>query len=133
MNNAQFTPFLRRVLQFDAVTCVLMGILLLAAGGALEQLLAIPAALSRAAGVVLLVFAAAVGYVGTHDELLRRAVWAIAGLNILWTVGSIFALVVGWLEPNALGQAFVVAQAVAVAVLAELEVVGLQRARSVAV
>jgi hypothetical protein len=46
-------------------------------------------------------------------------------------VESVLALLFGWLQPNALGQWFVIAQALAVAVIAELQFLGLRRARTV--
>jgi predicted tellurium resistance membrane protein TerC len=131
MTHTQLTPFLRRVLLFDATTCAIFGFVLLAAGDALGRLLAIPASLAYGAAVVLLIFAAAVAYVGTRRELLWRAVWTIVVLNALWAVESVLALVAGRLEPDALGRSFIVAQAVAVAVIVELQIIGLRRAKSV--
>ncbi|MEX2126359.1 MAG: hypothetical protein WD795_20870 [Woeseia sp.] len=133
MIDTQFAPFLRRVLMFDAATCVLTGIVLLALAAALEQMLAIPAAVSRVAAVVLLVFAAGVGYVSTRDPLLRPAVTVIVAMNVLWAVASVLALVFAWLMPNRLGQAFVIAQALAVAIIAGLQIAGLRRGVRVAI
>jgi hypothetical protein len=120
-------PMLRRVLWFDAATCALAGIALLLLAGPVESWLALPVGLSRAAGVVLLLFAAEVAWVAGRARLPRTAVWAVVAANVLWAIASIVALVAGWLTPNTLGTAFVVAQAVAVAVIAELEVLGLRR------
>lgn len=125
-------PFLRRVLLFDAVTCLLMGVALLAFGGLLEQLLAIPSAILYAAAGVLLPFGAIVGFVGIRPEPPHAAVWWIVSLNALWAAASVVALVSGWLAPNTAGTFFVAAQAVAVAVIAELEVTGLRRNRRTA-
>jgi len=59
----------------------------------------------------------------------RRAVKAIVFVNILWTIASI-ALVAGpWLQPTALGYAFVIGQALAVFAFAELQMIGLKRSR----
>lgn len=128
MADSGYPSFLRRVLWFDAATCVLTGLGLIAFAGFVERMLAIPAALCLPAGAVLLVFGAALGIVGSRRDLFRPAVWWIAALNGLWAVGSVLALLAGWLDPNALGTVFVVMQAVAVAVIAELQVVGLRRA-----
>jgi hypothetical protein len=49
-------------------------------------------------------------------------------LNALWAVESVLALAFGWLEPNELGQTLLIAQAAAVAAIAELQVVGVRRA-----
>jgi hypothetical protein len=131
MNSTPLSAFLRRVLWFDAATCIIAGILMLVVGATVERLLGIPAQLSTALGVVLLAFGAAVAWVGTRAYLLRPAVWAIVALNALWAIESVLALAFGWLEPNALGQAFIIGQAIAVAVIAELQFVGLRRARPV--
>ncbi|MGL4240129.1 MAG: hypothetical protein ACRCTI_03360, partial [Beijerinckiaceae bacterium] len=52
---------------------------------------------------------------------------AIIVLNALWVVESVAMLVLGWLQPSALGIAFVLVQAAAVAVFAAAEAVGLKR------
>lgn len=48
-------------------------------------------------------------------------------VNLLWAIDSIALLFTGWIDPNGLGVAFVVAQAVVVFGFAELEYVGLRR------
>jgi hypothetical protein len=53
-------------------------------------------------------------------------------MNALWAVESVLALAFGWLEPNSPGRAFIIAQAVVVAVIAELQFIGLRRAKAVA-
>ena len=59
----------------------------------------------------------------------RLGVWSIIGLNVVWVIDSVLILATGWVEPNALGYAVVIAQALAVGVFAELEYVGLRRSR----
>lgn len=125
------SPFLQRVLWLDAATCLVTGVVFLTASTTVEQLLAIPATLARVLGFVLLAFGAFVAWVGTRREMLRPAVLAIVAANALWAVESVLALVLGWLQPNALGDWFVIAQAVAVAVIAGLQIIGLRRTRSV--
>lgn len=132
MQGKPMTRFLRSVLLFDAVTCILGGALLLGLSSALERLLGIPAGLSLAAGPLLLAFGAAVAWVGTRPEVLQVAVRVIVSLNALWAVESLLALGLGWLEPNALGRYFLVAQALAVLVIAELQFIGLRRAGKLA-
>jgi hypothetical protein len=57
----------------------------------------------------------------------RTAVWIIMALNAVWIVDSVLLLFGGWVQPNLLGQAFIVTQAVFVLVLTELEYMGLKR------
>jgi hypothetical protein len=132
MNASPLSPFLRRVLLLDASTCLITGMLMLTASGTVERLLAIPAPLSRVLAVVLLIFGGLVAWVGTRRHLMRSAVWAIVTLNALWAVESLLTLAFGWLDPNALGRAFILVQGVAVAVIAELQFIGLRRARTAA-
>jgi hypothetical protein len=79
------------------------------------------------AGLVLLPFAAFVAYIASRPTPARFAVWAIIAVNVIWVVDSIVLLFTGWVAPNALGYAFVIAQAAAVGVFAELEYVGLKK------
>jgi hypothetical protein len=58
---------------------------------------------------------------------MRLAVWAIIIINTLWALDSVALLLSGWVAPNALGYAFVVLQAVVVAVVAELQYTGMRR------
>ena len=48
------------------------------------------------------------------------------GINALWVAESVAILALGWVAPNALGVAFVLAQALIVAVFAGLQAVGLR-------
>jgi hypothetical protein len=132
MNPIRSSSFLRRVLLVDAATSGAMGLALIFSGSLLADLLQLPAALLSQTGVVLIPFAAFVGYLATREQPPRFAVWTVIALNVVWVVDSIVLLWSGWVAPNALGYAFVVAQAVAVGILAELEYVGLRRSPLVA-
>ena len=123
------STFLRRVLIADAVISGLTGVLMLTATGALASLLAVPAELLRSAGISLIPFAAFVTWICTRRELPRTAVWTVIALNALWVVGSVWMLFADRFDPNTFGMAFIVVQAIAVAVLAEMQYVGLRRLR----
>lgn len=124
--------FIRRVLLLDAVTSGVTGAGLVLMAGPLAGLLALPADLLRGAGLALLPFAAAVAWLGSRDRPSPRAVRVIVVLNLLWAVDSALIVGLGWVTPNGLGVAFIALQAVAVAALAGLQVVGLRRAPAVA-
>ena len=126
------SSFLRRVLIVDALTSAAMGLLLAVAAGFLERLLGVPAALLDYAGLSLIPFAALVAYVGTRPNLPRPGVWAVIVCNVLWAADSIVLLLSGYVAPTGLGYAFVIAQALFVAILAELEFIGLRRSPVVA-
>jgi hypothetical protein len=55
----------------------------------------------------------------------RAGVRAVIAVNALWAAGSIALLF--WVSPSPLGYAFVIAQAAAVGVFAELQIVALRR------
>src|SRR5262245_40732741 len=120
MNSIRSMSFLRRVLIVDAVSSGVMGVALLAAAGTLSHVLGLPERLLTEAGIVLLPFAAFVGFVASRAVPSRGAVWFVIALNVLWAIDSIVVLLTGWVAPNAIGYTFVVAQAAFVALMADL-------------
>jgi hypothetical protein len=127
MTSIRASSFLRRVLTIDAVFSGVSGIAMIAFAAAFANLLQLPVELISEAGIVLVPFAAFVGFVASRREPARLPVWAIIAINIVWAVDSIVLLFSGWVAPNALGYAVVIAQAVGVLVLADLEYMGMKR------
>jgi len=121
------TSFLRRTLTVDAAISGATGVLLLLSAGMLAQLLDVPEALLRYSGVVLVPFAIYVGLIARRDTVPRASVVAIIALNIAWVAGSVWVALGGAIRPSPLGYAFIIAQAIAVAVFAELQYVGLRK------
>jgi len=117
--------FLRHVLWADAIASGATGLMMIAGGGLLESLLGLPSTLTREAGIALVPFAAVVAVVATRARISRVAVWVIIAANAAWTIGS-FGLLAGGVATTALGCAFVIAQALVVAILAELEYAGMR-------
>jgi len=128
MNITRHPNFLRHLLVVDAASCLAMGGALALGAGFVTDWLGLPAGLLRAAGLVLLPFAALVLFVASRPILSRSAVWGIIGCNVVWVVGSVLLLIGGLAAPTALGIAVVIAQAVVVAFMAELEAIGLRAA-----
>ena len=120
--------FLRRVLFVDAATCLATGALLSLDSGPLAPLLGLPAALLFYSGVSLFPIAAFMLWIALRGEILRPGVWLVIAGNAGWVLGSAAILLA--LAPTALGYAFVIAQALVVAALAELEYTGLRKAAS---
>ena len=118
---------LRYALLADAIASGATGLLLIAGAGLLDGLLGLPVALLREAGMLLVPYVAFVAYVGTRQHISRTAAQTVIALNVVWTVCSILLLLSGYVAPTALGTAFVIAQAAVVAVLAELQFIGLRR------
>jgi hypothetical protein len=121
------STFLRRVLLVDAATCVATGALLALDAGPLSRLLGLPAELVFYAGVSLFPSAALMLWVALRQSLSRPGAALVIAGNALWVAGSVALLFAA--APTALGHVFVIAQALAVALLAELEFLGLRRAR----
>ena len=121
---------LRRALLVDAVATAGMGALLAAAPGAfaLDALLGLPVALLRGAGLALLPFAALLAWVARRPRLPARPAWTLVIVNVLWAIDSVVLPLTGWIDPTALGAAFVVAQGLIVAAFAWIEWTGLRRA-----
>jgi hypothetical protein len=120
------TPFLRRALLLDAVASGATGALMLLAAGPLSGLTHLPPGLLRGAGAVLLPYAAFVGWLGLRTAPSRAMVLAVFAINALWAVDSVAILALGWVAPNALGAAFVLAQALVVAAFAGLQAAALR-------
>ena len=119
--------FLSRVVAADAVISGTTGLALAVFAGPLESVLGLPAALLRGAGLALLPFAAVVLGIARRDPVPAGGVKGIMAANVVWVAASALLLVSGWVSPTALGTAFVVAQAVAVVGLTELEFFALRR------
>ena len=119
--------FLRRALLLDAGASGATALLVIAGAGLLEGLLGLPAALLRGAGIILIPYVAFVAYAATRDTISRSAVWAIVVANGLWAIASGLLLASGWVAPTGLGYAFVIGQAAVVALLGELQYIGLRR------
>ncbi|HEX6706486.1 MAG TPA: hypothetical protein VF169_17135 [Albitalea sp.] len=127
MSLVSMSPFLRRVLVADALVSAAAGALMAAGASVLQDLLALPSGLLLAAGLALFPWAAALLWLARQGEVPRAAVWAVIVLNVLWIVESAWVALGGSFHPNVLGEAFIAVQAMAVAVLAELELIGLKR------
>jgi hypothetical protein len=120
--------FLRYALIADAVASGATGLLMIAGADLLTGLLGLPVALMRESGLLLVPYVALVAFVGTREHIPLAAVKLIVALNVLWVLGSVGLLVGGFVAPTLLGYAFVIVQAIAVGVLAELQIIGLRRA-----
>ena len=119
--------FLRRAIQADAIFSGASAVLLTFGAGELAPLLNLPEALLRETGLFLVAYAALVGWLGTRPSMPKALLVIVIAGNAAWTLASIALLFSGAVTPNLLGEAFVVAQAIAVGALAELQYVGLRR------
>lgn len=126
MSTNQSSPFLRNALLIDAAASGATGLLMIAGADLLEGLLGLPPALLRGAGLVLVPYVAFVVWAGTRASVQGGAVWAIIAANAAWAIASVL-LLIGMLSPTLLGYVFIIGQALVVALLGELQYVGLKR------
>lgn len=132
MQTVRLPSFLKRVLAVDALSSGALGLVALAYGSLIAQITDVPHDLLREAGYVLPPFAAFVGWLATRERVNGAAVWIVIAVNAAWVFGSILLIATGQVQPNAFGYAFIIAQAVAVGVFAELEYIGLRMAQAAA-
>jgi hypothetical protein len=123
---------LRLALKLDAAASGALGALLVAAGSVLDDLLGLPLSLLLPVGLFLLAYAAFVWVVGTRPRISKTAAWAVVAANLVWVADSVALVATAWFPLTALGAAFVLAQAAAVFLFADLQFLGLRRAHSAA-
>lgn len=122
------TPFLRNALHADAAISGAAGLLMAAGAPFLSGLLDLPSGLLFWAGVALFPFVAMLIVVARRQSVSRMVLIEIIAINALWVIGSFALMFSGAVSPNLLGVAFISAQAIAVALFAQLQLVGLRRA-----
>ncbi|MBR1234744.1 hypothetical protein [Bradyrhizobium sp. AUGA SZCCT0182] len=125
------SSFLSRALLADAVFSGVAAVALTLGAGVLAPFLNLPEALLRESGLFLIAYTALVGWLGTRQSVLKALVLLVIVGNAAWTLGSIALLFSGAVSPNLLGILFVVAQAIATGVFAELQYIGLRKSGGV--
>jgi len=125
------SSFLSRALLADAIFSGVAAVALTLGAGALAPLLNLPEALLRETGLFLIAYTALVGWLGTRSSAMKALVLFVIVGNAAWTLGSIALLFSGAVAPNLLGQVFIVAQAIATGLFAELQYIGLRKSGSV--
>jgi len=119
---------LNRILGLDALTCAVMGVVLIAGAPALSTLLALPSTLLFYAGCLLFPIAAFMTILACQTAPWPAGVWLVILGNAGWIAASLVVLVAS--GPNVLGVGFVIVQALVVALLALAEFNALNRRRA---
>ena len=125
---AASSTLLHRALLADAIVSGAVGLVLLIGVSPLGGELGLSPLLLRWVGVILLPWFALLGYLSTRQRIPMPAARAVIGANLLWVLASFLLLATSWVEPTALGYAFIIGQALAVVLFAELQYLGLRRA-----
>ncbi|MCR4268392.1 hypothetical protein [Nitratireductor sp. ZSWI3] len=126
------SPFLRKTLLLDAVVSGAAALLMLFGANLLAPLLGLPAALLFWAGLVLVPFVALLALTARRASAPRLLLLDVVIANGLWVIGSLALLATGLVAPTLLGVLFVLAQALAVALFAALQLAGLRQAAQAA-
>ncbi|GLQ55877.1 hypothetical protein [Devosia nitrariae] len=106
---------LNRILAFDALTCALMGSVLILSAPALSALMVLPQDLLFIAGCVLLPIALFMAVLARQVRPWTAGVWLVILGNAAWVAGSLALVAVT--GPNLLGTGFLILQALVVALL----------------
>ena len=112
---------LQLVLRFDALTCAVMGVLLVGASGWIAGLTDLPGNLLYWAGLVLFPVAVFMAVFSFSGQVPGWASALVVIGNLLWAVISLLFPLTGLVSPNLLGWAFLLVQAIAVLVFTWLE------------
>lgn len=112
---------LQLVLRFDALTCAVMGVLLVGASGWIAGLTDLPGNLLYWAGLVLFPVAVFMALFSFSGQVPGWASALVVIGNLLWAVISLLFPLTDLVSPNLLGWAFLLVQANAVLVFTWLE------------
>ncbi|MEM9964758.1 MAG: hypothetical protein AAGC58_05365 [Asticcacaulis sp.] len=114
-------PSLQNLLRFDALSCALMGVGLIAARVPLEIWTGLPASILLWAGILLLPIAAFMAFAGSKSFVPPWATTVIILGNIGWVIASLLLPIVAALSLTPLGWMLLLGQAGFVTVMAALE------------
>jgi hypothetical protein len=120
---------LKRTLVTDAAISGAVGVLSLAGAAWLDSVLDLPTALLAASGGIMVVYALGLLLLAMREPIPAAGGRAVVAGNLLWAAACIVLLFGGWIDPNALGVAFVIVQVVAVLAFAELQAMALRTVR----
>jgi hypothetical protein len=125
--SVQVSRTLKMALLVDAAATAGSALLALVGSGLVASLTNLPANLLFWAGAALVPFVIFVVMAARTPVLPKAVIWAIIGINLAWVAASLYVAFGPAFAPNLFGKVFVTAQAVAVALFAELQVLGLKR------
>lgn len=119
--------FLRRVLWADAASGVGTALLHWEFADVLAPVLGLPVSLLQWSGLALVGFVLFISWIASRRNIPAGLVWVLIAANTAWVLGCVGLLASSLVVPTTLGIAFLIVQAVAVGVLAELEWIGVRK------
>ena len=121
------TSFLRYALLADGLISGLTGLLLLIGAPLAAPLFGLSTAFLMGTGAFITSYGAALIWLSRAPSLSPAVARAVIAGNVLWVVASVGLVLLGPASLTPLGIGFIVVQAAAVGVLAELQWMGLRR------
>ena len=118
---------LRLALKLDAAASGALGVLSLATGPVLDDLLGTPLALLVPVGLFLVAWAAALWFIATRLRVGGTAVRVVILLNLLYAMDGVVVVATGLFPLTALGIIFVLFQVVAVTLFAAAQFYALRK------
>lgn len=118
---------LRLFLGLDAAVTGANGLIYLLAAGPVGDLLDMNTGFLRGIGAFLTVYGILVAALASRPVPSTAGTKLVIEANLLWAVASVAAVVFGWLDPNAIGTAWIPMQAAVVAAFAVLQMKALRR------
>ncbi len=128
MSTIAMNRFLRNALLLDAVVSVVVGLPMAAAAHPLAAATGLPVPLLFWAGIICLPYAGLLALFSHQASINSGVVLTVVIGNAVWMLACLALAFAGWVLPTALGIAFLIAQAVFVALFAELQWWGWRRA-----
>jgi hypothetical protein len=126
------TPYLKKAIAADAVVSGAAGLAMMVGSTFLPALLGLPAELLFWAGLALVPFVIELVLILRMKQVPPLFIHALIAINLAWVAASLYVAFGPAFAPNLFGKVFVVAQAAVVAIFAELQIIGLKRARVLA-
>jgi hypothetical protein len=123
------TTYLKKVITADAVISGAAGVAMMAGSLFLPAFTGLSGALLFWAGLALVPFVIELAMILRMKQVSPAIVMAVIAINIAWVAASLFVAFGPVFALTLFGKIFVVAQALVVALFAELQIIGLKRAR----
>jgi hypothetical protein len=125
------TRFLRRVIAMDAIATSIMALSMVVAAQPLSILFGLPSLFLTITGLLLLPFAAWVGWLASQYTPPRKLVWLLIASNAVWIADSLLLLFGAWTPLTAsvtpLGTEFIAIQTLLTMIITALEFAAVKR------